>query len=721
MDYIISTGFTDDNKRMVFKKIYEAYYEEIGLIYDNFPLNSGNVNRKNTDILVLTKEKGYLVIDISLWNPMHEISELNFIINSLIEKYYDLTGRFNSKKILRVNGICKYKGKAILVLPLISNEELHKLEGIEDDEVLILTMDHLQKNDFASFLDEINDGCSKLEDEEWSCVKSIVQGTDILQQEIRSDIKSKHSKGYIIQQLNSKINSLDLEQEKVARQIPPGPQRIRGLAGSGKTVVLAMKAALMHIANPSWDIAYVFYTQALYDTIKDYITRFTEHFARREPDWNKLKILHGWGGKNQDGLYSYVSNQHGIKPLNFNEAKRIFGESPSLLGKCCEKMIKEYQINEMFDAILMDEAQDFDYEFFRFCRHILREPKRLIWAYDEVQSLSNLDIPTALEIFGTDNEGNPLVSLEGTYDNGIEKDYILYHCYRNPRPVLVAAHFFGMGLFRKEGAIQFIPNAGGWEDIGYEIKSGEFIPGQKVTLRRPFENSPNMIEKIVGYESLLVTKVFDSLEDEVSWVAEQIIQNVKDEEVNPEDILVICLDNKYYRAYSSSLKLKLQEQGINLFLVGNDATSNKFRERNSVTFSGIRRAKGNESAIVYVLGFDTINQGIDVVTKRNIAFTAMTRCKGWCVLTGVGEDARILFEEINLILKNPEEITFTVPNPETIQRTLDNIEYEKRRNRIKKADKFIDQLTKLIDTSDAKFLNREKVNKLLEILIPKGD
>lgn len=38
-------------------------------------------------------------------------------------------------------------------------------------------------------------------------------------------------------------------------------QRIRGIAGSGKTVILCQKAALMHLKYPQWRIALVFFRE----------------------------------------------------------------------------------------------------------------------------------------------------------------------------------------------------------------------------------------------------------------------------------------------------------------------------------------------------------------------------------------------------------------------------------------------------------------------------
>jgi superfamily I DNA and RNA helicase len=709
MQLIPTEGFGDDQlKRLVYKKINEATIDYEGYIFDNYPLSNGNSYNSKIDILVISRDFGYFVIDVYTGVDSTQLDEK---AESLKDKFFDLRGRFSSNRSLRDTNTDEliYNGKAILVCPSLKK---HQVNISESRNFLILTEETFSQLD--EFITSINTIEKTVTDEVWKTINSIIQGSQVLQKiPVQSSNIKENTKAYIMQQVQAKITELDLEQLKVARQIPPGPQRIRGLAGSGKTIVLAMKAALMHFSNPSWDIAYIFYNKSLYELIIEYITKFTQHFFKAKPNWDKLRVLHGWGNKTQDGLYSYICKEYNQGYFDVNQAKRYFGNTDGLLGKSCMKLMNEVNIEEKFDAILMDEAQDFDFDFYKFCLKLLREPKRLIWAYDEVQSLNSLDIPTALEIFGTDENGMPLVSLDGTYIDGIEKDYILYHCYRNPRPVLVAAHFFGMGIFRKEGAIQFIPKPGGWEDIGYEIIKGDFTPHTEVILRRPFENSPNLVEKYVGYNNVLKTLLFNNSDEEISWVANSIKKNITEEKINPEDILVVCLDTNYYREYAYKLEMELRELGIKLFHENN---SNKFKLSGYVTYSGIRRAKGNEAAIVYVLGFDWVNRGVDVIHRRNIAFTAMTRCKGWCYLTGVGKDAEVLFKEFDKILQDSESIKFTVPSPETIQRTLDNIEYEKRRTRINNAEAKMKSLLKSLKTDDIKYLDERLVKELLDTL-----
>ncbi|MGX5623681.1 DEAD/DEAH box helicase [Bacillus cereus] len=715
MQIIPTEGYGNNQiKRSIFKTLTEGLINYEGSVFDNYPIVNGNFNNVKADILIISKDFGYFVIDVYTEVDSASLEERAELLK---DKFFDLQGRFSSNRKLRQGGSDEliYSGKALLICPTISKQQVVIKESKNFN---IITEESCSEiNNFGIFDNKCESGI--ITEEVWRIINSIIQGTSVLQKYSCEVLEANDdSKAYIMQQVQAKISELDLEQLKVARQIPPGPQRIRGLAGSGKTIVLAMKAALMHISNPSWDIVYIFYNTSLYEIIIEYIKKFTQHFARVNPNWDKLKVLHGWGNKSQDGLYSYICKENNKGYLSVTQAKAMFGGGDGLLGKACMQLVKEVEIEGRFDAILMDEAQDFDFDFYKFCMELLKEPKRLIWAYDEVQSLSTLDIPTALEIFGTTEGGAALVDLEGTYNDDIEKDYILYHCYRNPRPVLIAAHFFGMGIFREKGAIQFIPKSGGWEDIGYEIIQGDFAPQSEVILRRPFENSPNFIEKYVGYENVLQTKVFEDFYDEISWVANSIKKNINQDKIKPEEILVVCLDINNYNLYSSHLEDGLQGLGIKLFY---ENSSKNFKLPGHVTYSGIRRAKGNEATIVYVLGFDWVQKGVDIVQRRNIAFTAMTRCKGWCYLTGMGSEAAILFKEIDKILNNPEEIKFIVPSPETIQRTLDNIEYEKRRNRINKTESRMKALLKeLQKTDDVKFLNEDLVKDLLETLQQRG-
>lgn len=123
----------------------------------------------------------------------------------------------------------------------------------------------------------------------------------------RAKVTKAGSRGAVMQQIEREIANLDQWQKKAAIESPEGPQRIRGLAGSGKTVVLALKAAYLHARNPQWNIVVTFNTRALYQQLKDLIRRFCFEQLNDEPDWTKLRLLHAWGSSRQAGIYSEIA------------------------------------------------------------------------------------------------------------------------------------------------------------------------------------------------------------------------------------------------------------------------------------------------------------------------------------------------------------------------------------------------------------------------------
>lgn len=88
----------------------------------------------------------------------------------------------------------------------------------------------------------------------------------------------KITKGLILNDIEGYIAKFDIEQKTAAIAEIEGPQRIRGLAGSGKTIVLTQKAAIYHLNHPDDTILYTYYTKALHDTIKEHISRAFKYF-----------------------------------------------------------------------------------------------------------------------------------------------------------------------------------------------------------------------------------------------------------------------------------------------------------------------------------------------------------------------------------------------------------------------------------------------------------
>ena len=727
------SGDTSIAEEEIWKYLKVALLSDDGICYHRFPIFSTDRSRREPDILIVHRQWGVYVIDCKgykidniqsiqgkTWNLRNWKSTKEEPVSEAEDQMYAVLGKFKTDSRLRQGRKDLIQGHIFIGLPNITESQwLESGLSSPSAQFNIVFSDDLEPDALRAKLQEISNEEKQgpITDEQWALALSILQGGPVLRRQLRPEASNPNSKAAMLREVEQQMLSIDREQSKLAIQIPEGPQRIRGLSGSGKTVVMCMKAAWMHLRFPNWEIVYTFYTRSLYGMIRSLITRFYRYWASEDPDWSKIHVLHAWGAKDAPGLYRLVAEKMQRSPRSYYEAMNTFSfKKPNeILGKCCEELLESsFKIPELFDAIFIDEGQDFHFSFYRLCYTVLRKPKRLIWAYDEVQSLEALAIPTAIEIFGTDPKGMPLVNLEGTYSNGeVEKDVILYRCYRTPRPVLVVAHVFGMGLLRPEGVVQFIYTAGGWEDIGYEVVSGSFKPGQQLTIRRPQANSPHILEKLVGYKDLVQCKVFSDRSNELAWVAEQISANIRHDELSPDEILVITLDYNNSKTELWQLKQMLTERSIEAIRPGYETPRDVFQQKGNVTLTNIFPAKGNEASVVYIMGFEQVgfNPRL-IVQERNQAFTAMTRTRGWCILTGTGKTAEILFTEIEKILQDQEKITFTVPDPKTIQRNLDSLEYERRRNRIKKANDLANALRRLLSEID----DPEERKKIMERL-----
>ena len=149
------------------------------------------------------------------------------------------------------------------------------------------------------------------------------------------------------------------------------------------------------------------------------------------------------------------------------------------------------------------------------------DSRRLVWAYDEAQSLDSLKIPMAKELFGEERTR----IMTGTYPGGIQKSEVMRRCYRTPGPVLVAAHALGMGLKRRGGMLSGYTRKEDWDRIGYEVQ-GEFTArGNAIRLIRPVEHSPNTFPEEWS-EPLARFRSYASRDDEMAVLVEAVRRDI---------------------------------------------------------------------------------------------------------------------------------------------------------------------------------------------------
>lgn len=331
-------------------------------------------------------------------------------------------------------------------------------------------------------------------------------------------IANDASRGAKLLNLENSIATLDNLQSKAVIETVEGVQRIRGLAGSGKTIVLALKAAYLHAQHPDWRIAVTFNTRSLKGQFRRLINSFTVESSGEEPDWERVRVVNSWGapgGPDRDGLFYEYCTANGATYRDFSTARDDFGRERAFDDACAAALGEVQSPKTLYDAILVDEAQDLPPAFLRICYTMLDNSRRLVYAYDELQNLSGDGLPSATEIFGVNERGEPNVSFAyESYDLGARRDIVLEKCYRNSRPVLVSAHGLGFGIYRtpppreSTGLVQMFDQPGLWTDIGYEVTAGALEPGSHVTLKRTEETSPAFLERHSPINDLVEFRVF---------------------------------------------------------------------------------------------------------------------------------------------------------------------------------------------------------------------
>ena len=517
----------------------------------------------------------------------------------------------------------------------------------------------------------------KLENELFRSTLSAIESISTIRQgRARRNIEQPDSLGARLKRLEASIATLDHQQSTAVIETVEGVQRIRGLAGSGKTIVLALKATYLHAQHPEWRIAVTFNTRSLKGFFRRLIHNFFLEMTGEEPDWDRLRVIHGWGapgGTDRDGMYFEFCRTHNLQYFDFQAALRMFGRVGTLGKLSAFALSHVHEPRELYDAILVDEAQDFTPPFLQLCLSLLKEPKRLVYAYDELQSLSGESLPSPETIFGGIAPGSGQVWGENVDGEGPRRDIILQRCYRNSRPVLVTAHALGFGIYRdpteqsETGLIQMFDNPKLWTDVGYQVAGGELGEGQEVALRRTEDTSPSFLEQHSNIDELVQFHRFESEEDQARWLAVAIFNNLREEELRHDDIVVINPDPRSTRGKVGLVRRRLQELGVHSHLAGVDTDADTFyrQDAESITLTGIYRVKGNEAGMVYVINAQDCNlPAMNLASIRNQLFTAITRSKSWIRVLGVGSRMDSLITEFNRLKESDFMLRFLYPTAE---------------------------------------------------------
>ncbi|MFB8372279.1 3'-5' exonuclease [Paenibacillus taichungensis] len=385
------------------------------------------------------------------------------------------------------------------------------------------------------------------------------------------------------------IKTMDLHQEKMAKQVGDKHRLIRGVAGSGKTLVLVSRARMLAKANPDWNILVLCYGSTLSQYLRQAIVQ-----KMAEPE-------DLFDFKDQDVLSSHESN---IQVSTFHSwLGQQFRIMDRKLPVLMDKISQGLQELPKYDAILIDEGQDFDADWLKLVSACLNE---------ETQSLLLVE-DRAQTIF---KRKNSLAQDTGLDFRGRSK--ILTINYRNTAQIVQ----FAWDFYKEQSKLQQKVISTGADAI-------EIIPPQFTNRKGP--------EPLI-YRS-------KSTQAEMAFVAKSIDYLRREKSFALKDIAIL------YRVQESNQVNSIEELGKALnenhlpynWVTQNDLSKKNFnREEESIKVLTIDSAKGLDFRAVFMISIETMPRKAgksNEVDEREVSrfYIGMTRALEWLFLSYSGE------------------------------------------------------------------------------------
>ncbi len=692
LDIVFGSSGQGPSETMLREEIQKL--EPTGTLYFSYPIFADTDGQSSADALLVSDEHGLVVFDLSA-SPCPGLGTedwLDEIENRQDEIYRNIQARLllNKDLVHRRNLVIDLG--IVTVVPDLP-------EGGLGNELMIAT---------PEVLPGILSKLGPLPQEHKRALNATIQRvTTIKPKTKRDNVQTSTSYGYVLREIERKIANLDAWQKSSAIAYPEGPQRIRGLAGSGKTIVLALKAAYLHATHPNWNIAVSYYSRAMRQQLRDLIRRFMFETKRDEPDWSKIHVLHSWGSRSESGVYSEISRAVGMEPVSWRDANNRYGIRS--FDGICKEVLKRLDGRDLedslYDAVLIDEAQDLPASFFRLVYAATSTPKRIVWAYDELQNLGDYAMSSPAELFGKNKNGDPRVVLTNE-PNRPPQDIILRVCYRNTPWALTVAHGLGFGVYREASdksatpMVQMFDDPNLWTEIGYESRKGELAVGNKVSLRRHPDSTPEYYadpeSRLIEPDEAVCFQSFGEAELQAKWIAKQIKNDLGENELLHQDILIVLPNAWTAKSEYGLIARALRKQKIASHLVGTTSSRDQVFQKDSVAVTHIYRAKGNEAPMVYFANSHECYDGLELAKKRNVLFTGITRSRAWVRVCGVGEKSTRLKREFQKVVDAQYNLDFEYPSVEEISQ-IRKIHRDRSDEEQRKINKRITEFSSVIE------------------------
>ncbi len=390
------------------------------------------------------------------------------------------------------------------------------------------------------------------------------------------------------------MDVLDRKQEQIARFIGEGHRIVAGVAGSGKTIVLLARAKLLAMRDPRKTILVFCYNGSLSAYLKAQIGT--------DPLFRNIEIstFRKWAEKHT-GLF--VDRRH----EDFEQYERRLTEA-------ILRMIQTWPENRKYDAILVDEAQDFYPEWVRVCVGVLKGAAagNLLMVVDGAQSVYGRPSSFTWKSMGVNAQG---------------RTRTLSKNYRNSKQIIEFAWTVAQSPQEKED---------------------DTTARARVQPTHATRKGPAPV-----YQGCRTTT------DERELI-KKLVLDFKNQGIVEEDIGILYDRNEGKRIQELFASLQVCGKVCWITNESDPAARHQFMSRPGIRLCTIHSAKGLQFSVVIFMGVDQLPNpmSMDQESDRNLFYVGLTRAEHQLVLTWTGssEFTELVVQSAKAVPLSPEGI-----------------------------------------------------------------
>jgi hypothetical protein len=408
------------------------------------------------------------------------------------------------------------------------------------------------------------------------------------------------------------------------------PRIIRGVAGSGKTVVLASQVA-RYIAvdhaeqelfpSEKKSVAVVCFNRSLVPLLRKQVQKA---YRRRtlEDLPSEVRVTHV-----NSLMYRLIHD--GLFPLEYipTKATSAIERARGYLDqiRTFSASAPEHYESVLLDAIFVDEGQDLEIEEFELLLSLLRpnqetKEKCLIIFYDDAQNLYAKKRPVWKDI-GIDVQRG-------------DRSKIMKECFRNTKEIITLAFNVLLG---SASADRTKVQTRTYSNINELLQTG-------LVEEVDSHYHINFAERTFDVPTI---RLFVSRNAEHRWVCDEIKHLLTDEQVLPSDILVLCNTHEECSRIGQELRQAKLKEVWGIRHPHRESEKDEYIFADSeLTVSTINSAKGYDAQIVFLLAADTFTTEPE---GRASFYVGATRAKLLLYVTGLSTTGTLLHEAEKLV------------------------------------------------------------------------